>query len=126
MRLGGFFLWARLPDSCPVGSVALAVQCTAEAEASGGNYGVVFLAGPRCRPDTDDAIYGAPEDAAFAVDTGAAKADLAELDRWVRLCFAWLGDEQLQEGARRLGKICANATLGAAADKPSCLAHALK
>ena len=91
---GGFFLWARLPDDCPVGATALASNFA-------GVRGVSFLPGPRCRAP--------PTAAAAAAAAGSESEDLAELDRWCRLCFAWLREEALVEGTRRLALACADA-----------------
>lgn len=148
VALGGFFLWARLPDSCPLGATALAARCAAHAEASGNRAGVMFLAGPRCRLASvaDDSSFGAAVGGAQAARSASADAaalaandengpllgnasaaqaaleesegDVAALDRWARLCFAWLGDDQLRQGVARLADACATAAAAAAADTP--------
>ena len=72
---GGYFLWAPIPEG--VSEAALA-RCAAE-------EGVAYLPGARCIP------------------AGAeGRGEGAEGGRFVRLCFAFLDEEGLREGARRL------------------------
>ena len=173
---GGYFVWARLPRACPIGATALLARCASDAakaeaftaakakaaakadeanEDSGGSGesdswsgGVMFLPGPRCRPEERPEMP-APRDAGPAPHTRlsadqhgttttttttttngsisgssggsgggghASGDDVASLDRWVRLCFAWLPEATLLEGARRLMHAVAQATAEAAAE----------
>ena len=75
---GGYFLWVKLPEG--VTATSLAKHAAREE--------VAYLAGSRCVPG------------------GAAGADDATrtCDKYVRLCFAFLEEDELREGARRLAR----------------------
>ena len=71
---GGFFCFVKLPSG---------VSADALARTAASEHGVGVLPGMRC----------------CAGEAGTCP----DLDGWVRLCFAWLNDEDLREGAARLG-----------------------
>ena len=75
---GGYFLWVKLPEG--VTATSLAKHAAREE--------VAYLAGSRCVP------------------AGAAGAEDAarRCDEHVRLCFAFLEEDELREGARRLAR----------------------
>ena len=75
---GGYFLWVKLPEG--VTATSLAKHAAREE--------VAYLAGSRCVPG------------------GAAGAEDAarRCDEHVRLCFAFLEEDELREGARRLAR----------------------
>lgn len=66
---GGFFVWASLPKSCPIGASELVKLAEQE-------HGVLVLAGPRCFPATDDSY-----------SNGTTRADAAALERFFFFFF---------------------------------------
>ena len=86
---GGFFLWLGLPEGLTAGDFAR--TC---AEGDGGEGGVIVAPG---------AMFEVPGDSSVAFGGN------------VRLCFAWEGEERLEEGVRRM-KVAAERLLAAAAE----------
>lgn len=71
---GGYFLWLELPERCDESAVLKAAE----------DAGVAYLPGGRCVP------------------VGCESRDGARVDRSCRLCFAYLDEEKIVEGVRRL------------------------
>jgi DNA-binding transcriptional MocR family regulator len=71
---GGYFLWLELPERCDESAVLKAAE----------DAGVAYLPGGRCVP------------------LGCESRDGARVDRSCRLCFAYLDEEKIVEGVRRL------------------------
>ena len=71
---GGYFLWLELPEWCDESAVLKAAE----------DAGVAYLPGGRCVP------------------LGCESRDGARVDRSCRLCFAYLDEEKIVEGVRRL------------------------
>ncbi|KAI5293582.1 hypothetical protein KEM52_005412 [Ascosphaera acerosa] len=109
--MGGYFVWLRLPDELGISARELALLAEREER-------LLITPGDACiveQQEQQQQQQGDQRNAASVMTAAPPGAPSQDLQRYIRLCFAYEDEDLLQAGTQRLSRLIARQTASASA-----------